>query len=172
MGFSLFGAGDAPFVAGVGASRVYWLRPSLLWRFCGGRPDFRCTGVGRGSDGGVSRGVDSDTGGGTTASSTGVSSGASVSAQRSANVQGWFEYFLPSAFLRSARPFRRLAASVLSRSRSLSRNSFSRWLRAAAPRGFCLVIAGFVESSSDSRTGDPLGDLELVRCRLTSGLTL
>lgn len=79
---------------------------------------------------------------------------------------------IPSPFRRSARPFRLLAASARSRSRSLSRCSFSRWLRAAAPRGFCLGAAFLELSSSDSKTGEPLGDLDPVRCRLTSIVTL
>jgi hypothetical protein len=79
---------------------------------------------------------------------------------------------IPSTFLLSARPFRRLAASVRSFSLSFSRSSFWCWLRAAAPRGFCLGADARVLSSSDSSTGEPLGEREPVRWRLISGLVL
>lgn len=79
---------------------------------------------------------------------------------------------IPSPFLRSARPLRRLAASLRSFSFSFSRCSFWCWLRAAAPRGFCRGADARVLSSSDSSTGEPLGDREPVRWRLISGLIL
>jgi hypothetical protein len=117
-------AGEAPFVAGVGASFVYWLRPRRLWRFCGGRPPFLGAGVGFVSVVGVSGGMDSDADAGKGVSSGGTPSGGSLSACTLDVYHLATATIVPSPFLRSARPFRLFAASA--RSRSLSRSSFSR----------------------------------------------
>lgn len=153
-------AGEAPFVAAAGPSLVYWFRPSRLCRLCGGRPPFLGAGSGLGSVVGVSGGIDSEAAS-AGASSVGGFSGGSLPALALVNSQLPFTPHVPSPFLRSARPLRLLAASA--RSRSLSRISFSRWLLAAAPRGFCFGADADGSSSSDSITGELLGDLELVR---------
>lgn len=124
---------------------------------------------------GASGGADAETTTGAAGSSVGVGVASETSGSVYAISQAQIfnaSLDIPSAFLRSARPLRLFAASVRSCSRSFSRCSFSRWLLAAAPRGFCLGADAFVLSSSDSITGELLGDLELVRCRLTSGLVL
>lgn len=76
----MFGVGEAPLVEGAGASRVYWFRPSLLCRFCGGRPDFLATGAGLRVSVGVSGATDSAADSIIAGSSTGVASAASRSA--------------------------------------------------------------------------------------------
>jgi hypothetical protein len=167
--------GEIPLVGGT-VSREYWLRPSRPRAFCGGRPPLREVGGGLGSEVGTSGGAISETTGGMMGSSLGVGVGVGSRASFSVRCQLVLEAVwaasIPSPFLRSARPFRLFAASLRSLSRSFSRCSFWCWLRAAAPRGFCFGAEALVLSSSDSTTGEALGERELVRCRLTSDLIL
>lgn len=125
----------------------------------------------------VSGGTDSEAEGGMVGGSS-VGVGVDSGSRPASSSRGQSEFVccpnvnVPSAFRRSARPFRLFAASERSCSRSFSRCSFSRWLLAAAPRGFCFGAEALVLSSSDSITGELLGDRELVRCLLTSSLVL
>jgi hypothetical protein len=168
-------AGETPLVGGT-VSREYWLRPSLPRAFCGGRPPLRGAGAGLRSEVGTSGGAGSETVGAMAGSVLGIGSGVGSRASFSVRCQLVLEAVwaasVPSPFLRSARPLRLFAASLRSLSRSFSRCSFWCWLRAAAPRGFCLGAEALVLSSSDSRTGEPLGEREPVRCRLISDLIL
>lgn len=123
-------AGDAPFAADK-ASREYWFRPRRPLDFCGGRPPRRGAGAGfnvsMGASGGADAEADAETG--ITGSSVGVGVASETSGSSLLSVRQntcTHDLNIPSAFLRSARPLRLLAASLRSCSRSFSRCSFSR----------------------------------------------